>query len=283
MRTSLVIRALAAVLTAALSGGAALAQEPADRPSFDVASIKLNTAGFQSLSSVQPQGARLTLINIPVRQLIQMAYGLDSDDIIGGPDQFSPERYDVVAMAAQPFSPQNRWQPMLKTLLLERFGPKAHTESRQAVVYNLVRAKADGTLGQGLRPTSFDCFAALRAGTLPANAPNPCATVDMGNAPLTGRIGAKGSLLRGALVPFISMDIRERVIDATGLEGTFDIDLSWTPSNLLTAPANVRPEVDRTRPTIFDALQEQLGLKLVRKDGPVAVLVIDSVSKPTPD
>lgn len=73
------------------------------------------------------------------------------------------------------------------------------------------------------------------------------------------------------------------IIDRTGLSGAVDIDLSWTPSNLLTAPANIRPEVDRTRPTIFDALQEQLGLKLVRKDGPVEVLVIDSISRPTPD
>lgn len=282
MRTWFDTRGLAAALTAALSA-VVLAQEPGNRPSFEVASLKQNTAGFQSPSSVRPQGARLTLINIPVRQLIQMAYGLDSDDVIGGPDQFSPERYDVVAMATQPFSPQNRWQPMLKTLLIERFGLKAHTESRHAVVFNLVRARPDGTLGPGLRASTFDCGAALRAGTPPAGDQNRCGTTTLGNAPMTGRIAVTGLPLNGALIPFISMDTRQRVIDATGLSGPFDIDLSWTPSNLLAAPANVRPEVDRTRPTMFDALQEQLGLKLVRKDGPVEVLVIDSVSKPTPD
>lgn len=169
-------------------------------------------------------------------------------------------------------------------------------------IYNLVLARPDGRLGDRLKPSTLDCAAltAARRGGGPAGrAGGPPAQVAPGERPQCGMRMGPGNLSAGGMtITFFGNGLGpmlQRVVtDKTGLTGTFDIDLTWTPDvpqGALNAPpapgappgANAPPPIDPNGPTIFTAVQEQLGLKLEPARGPVEVLVIDSVQQPTPD
>jgi uncharacterized protein (TIGR03435 family) len=163
---------------------------------------------------------------------------------------------------------------MLRRLLIDRFKLIAHYETRELRVYSLVKAREDGRLGPSLRRSDVDC-AALRAAAgdrpIPA-APGqkrPC-IMGFGRSQITG-----DGLTIVSLTSMLSRYVNRDVIDRTGLEGGFDWVLEWTPDGQVAA--------DSERPSIFTAIQEQLGLKLQAQDGTVQVLIIDSVERPTPD
>jgi len=245
-------------------------QSPPGNPSFEVASIKPNKSGDVRQSGLRPEGDRVTATNMLLRQLIQVTYNLPSERVIG-PGWIGSERFDVSAKAGAPFA-GDEWRPMMQALLAERFELAVHHEARQTNVLALVLARKDRRLGPSFRIASTDCTT-LRA---QAGADDPCGQRSLSSAPMTGMASVRGMGI-AALLGTIAREARSEVIDQTGLTGNFDWDLTWTPQGTL----RTSPNPDAT--SLYTALQEQLGLKVESTKGPIDVLVIDRVERPTPD
>jgi uncharacterized protein (TIGR03435 family) len=167
---------------------------------------------------------------------------------------------------------------MLQALLAERFKLAVHTEVRQADVYALRLARADGKLGPNLHPAAADCRALIAADKNPTGK-HPCGTVGTNAPPWHVR----GVQINQLLV--LRIDLGRPIVDKTGLTGPFDFDLNWTPRWALDPSFNRSrfPEIDLAGPDIFTAVQEQLGLKFVSEKDDQSVLVVDHVEPPTPD
>ena len=138
------------------------------RPSFEVATVKVNASGdMASRIGLQP-GGRLNVTNVPLRGLIRQAYALQDFQVVGGPDWLPSTRFDIVAKAASepPINPPGTVGPMqlmLQSLLAERFNLAVHRETREMAVYALVMARSDRRLGPQLKPASVDCQAMMEA------------------------------------------------------------------------------------------------------------------------
>jgi bla regulator protein blaR1 len=272
------------------------AQTPAttERPSFEVASVKPNKTGDGRMMVMNQPGGGLTITNLPVAALIRFAYQLQDFQLIGAPDWIANERFDIVAKSTvdRPATPQTgppgqTTRLMLQSLIAERFKLAAHPDTRQLPIYELVLARVDGKLGPQLRPSTTDCQALMAAGR-GRGGPPPA----FGERPACGMMMGLGTLMSGGtpvsqLIGPLSQVVRRVVVDRTDLKGNFDIDLTWTPDQMPSGPpppgAPPLPAIDPNGPSIFTALQEQLGLKLESQTGPVDVLVIDHVERPTED
>ena len=274
----------AAIGVAALVGsiaGALAAQTPAS-PAFEVASIKPNKSGNSGWLMAPQPGGRVVAENVPLRALIQAAYQLRAFQVLGGPGWLDTERFDIAAKAAGNPNP-NEMLPMLRTLLAERFKLAVHTETREQPIYALTLSLSDGKLGSRLRASDANCAAAAR-NALPTradpNRPPPCGDFRMS----AGRLIATGMSMEH-LALRLSERVNRPVQDRTALAGVFDLDLEFSADQLHQpgppgANANPGP-ADPSAPSLFTALQEQLGLKLESTRGPVEILVIDHVEQPT--
>ena len=283
------------------------AQEPTTRPAFEVASVKPNKSGTGLVGFGMQPGGRYTATNTTTLMLIRQAYQLQLSQIVGAPDWLSSDHFDVVAKAPGDVPPA-QIQLMIRALLEERFKLAAHNETRDLEIYALVMTRNDGKPGPQLRPTTVDCaaFGRGRGGAPPPGGPaaggqglggrgGPAAPVTPGGPPpcrqMVGpaNITASGMTM-AQLATTLSMRVGRTVVDRTGLTGSFDLDLSWTPDQMPQMPpgalppgAPPLPPIDPNGPSLFTAVQEQLGLKLESTKGPVEVLVIDSVEHPTED
>jgi bla regulator protein blaR1 len=250
-------------------------------PSFEAASVK-RSMSEQSGASIRPEGSRITMLNANLLTVIRAAWQIQPSQIVGGPDwvRSEGERFDITAKAADG-TPPPQMLLMVQSLLADRFKLKARRETRAIPIYALVLARPDRRLGPQISPASVDCKALTAAANRgervtwpPANgAKLPCITK-------TGRgsIVAGGTLMADFATFVLSNFTGGRpVVDRTGLSGDYEFELSWMPE----APAAAL--LDPNGPSLFTALQEQLGLKLEATTGPVEVLVIDSVDRPTPD
>jgi len=276
------LRSFIALLAIWRVGAILSAQQPSLVPSFEVASVKPNTSG-RILTTVDPQPGRLTITNIRLRVLIQNAYQLQSVQIVGGPDWIADERFDIVAKLADDSAPRpGAYSLMLQSLLAERFKLRVHTEQRDLPIYVLATANKDGKLGAKLRRSAIDCtaFAARTPASAPSNADRPFCAVRVGPGSLTA-----GAIPLSQLAMTLQPLVQRVVVDRTGLDGNFDIDLSWAPEQLQRGQpspnAPLSSPIDPNGPSIFTAVQEELGLKLEAARGPVDVLVIDHVDHPT--
>jgi uncharacterized protein (TIGR03435 family) len=258
---------------------------------FEVASVKANQSGGLGIQLNTPGPDRFTATNIPLRDLIRFAHDVQDVRLVGGPDWIRSERFDIVAKAEQPFP---AWGPagaplplllMVRTLLGERFGLVVHQETRDLPVFALVVARDDRKFGPEITPSKLDCESQARRGGPP---PAP-ATPDQ---PTCGMRIAPGQMVMGGtpmsqFATVLSNFVQRVVLDRTQLAGAFDFRLSWTPDRIPQgAPppgAPPLPPVDPNGPSLFAALQEQLGLKLESTRAPLEVLVIDRVERPTPD
>ena len=224
-------------------------------------------------------GDKFTATNFQVLWLIQEAYGMDQYQILGGPSWIRDRTayFDIAAKAPASTS-KDQLRAMLRQLLADRFHLVVHIENRDTPVYALTLADASGTLGPKMIRATADC-AALRAAAPPELAKTviPC-----GYNMQVGRRAGRGASL-DMLVAWLSGELREQVLDKTGLEGIFDIDLSYTPEQLRHHAPDRFPTVDPEGPSIFDAVQQQLGLKLERQAGMGDVLVVEGAELPTPD
>jgi len=247
-------------------------------PAFEAASVKPNKSGERgSRLGMSPNG-RMTATNASLKQLITNAYNLRDFQVTGGPDWLDVDRFDIAATAGHPILPTSGGPPqelfqMVKALLADRFKLVAHAETKDLPVYHLILARPDGKLGPRMHPAAVDCEAMMGRGATPPQTPP-------GEMPPCGTRFSEGRLnLRGGLMPQIvrtlagAPGVGRLVMDKTGLAGSFDFDLEFSQD----------PGADAAGPSLFTALQEQLGLKLETARGPVEVLVIDSATQPGPD
>ena len=180
---------------------------------------------------------------------------------------------------------------MLRQLLAERFKLVVHTEDREMPIYALVLNRADGKLGPQIKVSDVDCAGMLGRGRGrgPAGPPAPPAPGE--RMPCGIRMGKGNMAVGGATLTQVAGTlgtfVGRVVVDKTGLTGNYEFTLTWTPDNLPQRPPGA-PEplfngspIDPNGPSIFTAVQEQLGLKLDSQKGPVSVLVIDRAEHPT--
>jgi uncharacterized protein (TIGR03435 family) len=188
-------------------------------------------------------------------------------DVEGGPSWIRRDRFDIIAKADHP-APTAELRGMIRTLLNDRFKLTVHDETRTGRVYALVVADRRGKLGANLRRAAVDC-ATLRQTARQSSEP-PCMVMRPGVR--NGR-----GLELDQLASMLSPELHDRVVDNTGLVGIFDWDLKYTPPAFMDRAFDRErfPSVDPDGPSIETALQEQLGLKLVRQEGTREVLVID--------
>jgi uncharacterized protein (TIGR03435 family) len=267
------------------------AQAPAGNAAFEVASVKPNRSGEGNVMLGMQPGGRLTATNVPLRMLIRQAYDIQDFQGVGGPDWLGSDRFDVVAKApdGQPLNFQSM-RPMLRSLLADRFKLTAHRETRQMPVYTLVTTRGDGTPGPGLKPSSVECAGSVggrRGGGPPPAPPQPGERVDCGFIIGPGRLNVGGMPI-DRLAQALSPMVGRIVLDKTGLTGNYSYELTYTPEQFGGGPPplggiTAAPAIDPNTPSIFTALQEQLGLRLDSDRGPVEVLVIDSAEQPTAD
>jgi uncharacterized protein (TIGR03435 family) len=278
----LVVVGVTVVITAVVG----MAQTPSSSPTFEVTSVKPNRSdGLQM--SIQAPGDRYTFTNAPLRLILRMAYRVQGFQILGGPEWMASDRFDVVGKA-QRAVPVDEKLTMLRSLLADRFKLVVHDETRELPIFALVKARRDGTLGARLRKAGVDCAALATSGRFP-EAPRPGARPTCGMTVRPGGFAA-GGITMAQLTSALSSawpSLDRLIVDRTGLDGSFDVDLEWTPDQMPPGPpppgAPSLPPIDPNGPSIFAALQEQLGLKLESTRGPVEVVVIDHVERPTPD
>jgi uncharacterized protein (TIGR03435 family) len=291
-------------LMAAISIGSAQTPVPhspdGPRPTFEVVSVKRNTNANAPVSISTPPG-RYLATNVPLRLLINSAYRLTPDQYVGLPNWSESDRFDVSAKAPDGATP-DELQRMLQSLLAERFKLVAHVETRDAPIYALAMARDDRRLGPQLKKSTIDCGPILAArqadararGPAPVRVPVPgqnerpvCGIratrrQTPGGATLNGYIAGNTTIAR--LAEQMRGELRRLVVDRSGLAGEFDFDLQYAPvRDLASPPAPGATPASDEGPSLFTALQEQLGLKLESTRGPVEYLVIDRVEKPTDD
>lgn len=274
MRTA----ALRVICVALAAAHMVRAQAP---PAFEVASIRPNTSSSaqgQGLAGPRP-GGRFIAIGATLRGLVSGAY--DGMQIASGPSWIDSARFDINARASSEVVP-DVMRRMLRSLLADRFKLVVHIETREQPVYVLSTARSDRRLGPKLRESDAACAKEARNST-PAGPGGPPACGDF-------RMSARSLIARGMLMPAFAQVMRERVgrpvIDRTGLDAAYDLELEWSSDlGLQQAPRGAAGASELTPEglSLFTALQEQLGLRLHADRGPVDVLVIDSAEPPTAD
>jgi uncharacterized protein (TIGR03435 family) len=213
--------------------------------------------------------------NAKLEFIISTAYGIKEDSISGGPEWINSSRFDINAKVvspdgtAAPGITSSERQQMLRALLADRFHLAVHNETKDADIYELEIAKGGSKLPV---TTPGDTF------TAGVNGPdgNPAPAGFLMPAGVGRYIGQAISL--ASLADRLSEQLHQPVIDKTGLTGKYDISLSWTP-DMVAAAENASSGA--SGPSIFTALSEQLGLKLIPAKGSVTTLVIDRIGRPT--
>ena len=257
------MRTLAVIVVAVAWAATGVPAEQADTPQFEVVSIKPNeSAEPGGRNALEPGGYEG--IGVTLRRMVALAYmPIRNDLIVGGPSWMNTDRFDVRArFAGSP--PREQLQPMMRTMLAERFKLRTHLEMRATRVFALTVERA-GVLGPSLQPAQIDC--ANRAARQPGQ---PWCSFQYTDGLLRGR-GVTLDQIAGEL------DAGRVVANRTGLTGRFDVDLRWTPNPAAASDAADAP------PGLATALREQLGLRLQPDTAPFEHLVIDSAERPEPD
>jgi uncharacterized protein (TIGR03435 family) len=227
---------------------------------FDAFSIKVAHPGARGMGVLVDPG-RLRLMNLTLKQCISEAFGL-ADFRISAPNGLPSERYDMVVTVpghtSREFDPT--LQLMVQGILTDRFHLATHREQRTMSHYALVAAKS----GPKLTPSDQPGYS-TRSGP--------------------GTLVATGLSLDD-LANYLARRLDRPVIDATGIPGRFDLKLNWSPDETQSNPEMPNPNqppaaADETRPSIFRALEEQLGLRLEGRKAPVEILVVDRAERPT--
>jgi uncharacterized protein (TIGR03435 family) len=261
--------------------GAARAQAPR----FEVATVKLNRSGdLRAGLRLQPGGSFIAS-NEPLPALLEFAFGYPPSRITGLTGWALSERFDIAAKAdpAEPLS-QAGFAAMVRTLLVDRFGLKTHTETRDAPVYELRLERADGRADPRLIENTREDCRRLANGEPPPQAPPAAGGPRCGGTMSAGFLGAVG-LRMTQLATTLTRLVDRPVVDRTGLTGVYDFELTFRPEQswwASTMPLGI-DRLDPNAPSIFVALREQLGLKLEPARDAVDMLVIDAIARPTTD
>jgi uncharacterized protein (TIGR03435 family) len=275
-----------------------LAAQTATR-TFDIASVRRNTSDAPASSryplgpgdAYVSSGALFAATNQPLIVYLRFAFKLGQGEPMGLPSWVYDDRFDIEART-QGSPSKDDVRLMMRSLLADRFKLKVHPEKRKRPVFNLVLPKA-GKLGPQIQSHVGDCATTSPTTAVLPSAPSsksgvqlppiPCDSIGpiAASAPDKGRLGGRKvtiDRLAGFLTnPFTGVD--RPVVNRTGLAGTFDFTLEWSPSRASIEPVNSQD----SGTTIFEALRDQLGLQLKSTTGPVEVLVIDHVEHPGPN
>lgn len=276
------------LVTAIVAAGIGRAQSPSVRAQFEVASIKPHP-GIGNLVHIQPfPGGRLVVENFSLRLLMQNAYGIQPFQIPGGPDWINSERYDIQAEADGNPSGKQMTGPMLQTLLEDRFKLRLHRETKLLPVYELTVAKG-GTKLKRSKEGSCTPFSMDSPPLPPVRAPGEphatfCGFLGFGVEGLDRKLEMAGVTMAELASSLSRGELRRTVVDKTGLDGTFDVNLHWSMDAVQASPGTAGdpaplPTANLTGSSIFAAIAEQLGLKLESTKGRVEVLVIDHVER----
>jgi uncharacterized protein (TIGR03435 family) len=254
----------------------------AQAPRFASATIRPSTmsAGDRSVSRVDPDGG-YTASNVTLIQLIEAAYRRslsDQREISGGPDWVRTDRFDLYAkpdgtpaLDADGFPRQSL--RMLQELLKERFQLEGGVVPHDRPAYALV---SSGSAGTGLIRSTLDCAAQMRARARGEQIQGP----PCGAAPYPGRLIARGVSMRD-LAALISRWVDQPVIDHTGLDGSFDVDVEGVEFKPR-GPFGPSYRPSETKESIFTTVRSQLGLQLQPITTAIEVLVIKHAEKPRP-
>jgi uncharacterized protein (TIGR03435 family) len=240
---------------------------------FEVASVKPSSSNDpRTLLQVLPGGG-LRTSGATVRFLVTQAYQVRSFQVLDGPGWIGSDRFDIIATvdrskpgadgpadptkltAAQLSNMQNQMRPRLAALLAERFGLKVHREMREQPIYEFVVTK--GGVKMEAVTGNFGGLHIARNQFVGEGA-----TVDMLSTALANQVGRP-------------------VVDRTGLVGSFNFKLNWTPDTATPNGPDPLSTPDQTGPSIFTAVREQLGLELKATRGPAEVLIVDHVERPS--
>ena len=255
-------------------------------PRFEVASVRLNTAAAQPLGggsggpAIAVRGNRFTATGATLRELIRYAYHLEPlHPIDGGPRWLDEDRFDIAAVLPEPAStdPARR---MLQTLLAERFHLVVRFTEQEQPVYALQFARRDRQLGPALKPSSVDCDVVnARRERDDDGVSSVQETLKQGELKCDIVIQPFRASIRGSARPITDLArtlsrvpaVGMPVVDRTGLTGNFDFEIVFSANPVNTAPNGA--------PSVFVALEEQLGLRLQRTRGPGQRLVVADVER----
>jgi uncharacterized protein (TIGR03435 family) len=255
--------------TATIAG----AQQPAPSttlPTYDVVTIRPNNS-LSGSTHMSTRPGILTFTNVTIKQMLAYAYGIREGLISGLPGWAESAHFDVSAKVVDPdmpvlkslTSPQR--SALLQPMLADRFGAIVHTEIKELPVYDLVLNKGGPKFKEYVPPAGED----------PKKGPGlGSGSIDIHNFDMTAT-----GIPMTSLAETLARQVDKTVIDKTGLTGKYNLELKFTPDN---ARMNGQPlEPTDEAPSIFTALQEQLGLKLIAAKGPVVTLVVDQIKEPT--
>jgi uncharacterized protein (TIGR03435 family) len=234
-------------------------------PVFDVSTIKPNNSGSGSMSISTNLGI-FTTTNVSIKMLLTNAFGIRDEFISGLPGWAGSAHYDIVAKvvdadpdAMMHLSKEQR-QKMMQQLLADRFHLKTHIETKELPVFDLVMAKG------GIKFHEFD-----------HNNPNAKqGNMTVNNTASNAEMTANGMPME-SLAKMLEGEVQRNVIDKTSLTGKYDLHLKWRSEE--DGPDN--GSGDDQAPSLFTALQEELGLKLESSKGPVDTLVVDHIEAPS--
>ena len=240
---------LVTVIALAASTGTAQSRQPA----FEAASVKRNTSGAVA-SDTNTTAGRLSLLNVTILSVMLRAFRVRPPQIIGAPDWLLNERYDIAAVTGDgtALTDETR-QAYLQALLAERFRFSFHRETREIRVYSLVSSKSGPKLAEHTGPGDYS----MRV-----------QPTDEGGLRLRS---IRGNMPR--LAEILGGQVRDVVEDRTNLSGEYDFTLEWVPDLNGGGPG----------PSVFTALNEQLGLRLESSKSAVEAIVIDRIERPAAD
>jgi uncharacterized protein (TIGR03435 family) len=291
--------AVAAVLTAADVDGQRPGADTADA-AFDVASIKRTQPNTRPTSMGVPPGqiavrpgGRLAAPSVTVRDLVRVAYDVAAVQVTGGPAWAVQDRFDIEATTRGDVTADEA-RGMLRRLLRDRFRLEAHDDTRELSVTRLETVREDRRLGPELRRSGAECapvtpppFLAALPPPPPPPPSGPRATLMLSMTPfrcptmtITGHLSMRGvtmALFAGRLGAMLE----GMVVDRTGLDGDFDLDLTYAPDPGTSPPTVNGVAITIDAPSLPSALREQLGLKLESARVPMPVVIVDRVEAPT--
>jgi uncharacterized protein (TIGR03435 family) len=256
-------------------------------PRFEVVSIKQNKSGAVEGGLRINPGGQMQWANTTLKSLIGTAFqrfAFDMRETTGGPPWIEQARFDVLvqtgtgAPTVDPDGFPSETFAMIRAMLAERFGLVTHNEQRDAPIYRLVASRQGGSLGPGLRRVNADCSTAMTTQAAGKGLP-----WREGRGPDCTFGGPPGNLQGNAvtldmIARVIGRQVNRHTVNATGIDGYFDLDVKFSPELVQSLPGRVPGDplpAPTDAPSIFTAVQEQLGLRLEAARGHVDVLVVD--------
>jgi len=228
--------------------------DKAAHPAFDVVTIKLSDPDSHR-QGIGYHGHEVTATGQTLKSLMMFAYGVHGKQIVDGPDWISSERYDIVGVADVPGEPDlKQMQEMYRKLFGDRFGLTVKRDKRDMTYYAITVVKGGAKIAQTTHPES----------DLDQSGEGHARQMEMRFTANTMADFALG----------MNYFADRPLVDESGLTGRYDFSLKWVPDGF-------QPADGDTLPGLFTAVQEQLGLKLEPKRGPVEVLVIEKVARPS--